>query len=167
RLAGRIESLALLYQALSTDGFGPEVDLAPYLSEIASAVTRTYSSVKVHLELKVSYAPVSVNVAMPVGLLVNELLTNAFKYAFPQDEEGTLIVECSRLNGENYRVMVSDDGCGFPSGMTWPARGKLGALILQTLRENTREMQFSLDSAPGQGTRVTIEFLVKPLRKPN
>ncbi len=167
RLAGRIDSLALLYQALSTEAFGAEVDLAPYLSEIASAATRTYSRVKVHLELKVGYAPVSVNVAMPVGLLVNELLTNAFKYAFPADEEGTVAVECSRTDDERYRVVVSDNGCGFPPGMTWPERGKLGALILQTLRENTREMQFKLDSAPGQGTRVTIEFLARPLRKPN
>jgi PAS domain S-box-containing protein len=167
RLAGRIESLALLYQALSTDGAGPEVDLAPYLTEITSAATRTYSGIPVRLELKVSYAPVSVNVAMPVGLLVNELLTNAFKYAFPRGEDGTLTVECARADDESYRVVVSDDGCGFPLGVNWPARGKLGALILQTLRENTREMQFHLDSEPGQGTRVTIEFLTKPSRKPN
>jgi hypothetical protein len=51
--------------------------------------------------------------------------------------------------------------------VTWPSRGKLGALILQTLRENTREADLRLDSVPGEGTRVTIEFLTRPVPKPH
>jgi two-component sensor histidine kinase len=58
------------------------VDLGHYVSEIASAVMHTYAVDGIRLDLKVDHAPVSINVAMPVGLLVNELLTNAFKYAF-------------------------------------------------------------------------------------
>jgi len=167
RLAGRIESLALLYQALSTDGLGSTIDLAPYLSEIASAAVRTYSRLKIALDLKLSPAPVSVNVAMPVGLLVNELLTNAFKYAFPSGDGGRLSVACSKTADDRYRVVVTDDGCGIPPGVTWPERGKLGALILQTLRENTREADLRVDSAPVRGTRVTIEFVTKPTPKPH
>jgi hypothetical protein len=51
---------------------------------------------------------------------------------------------------------------GFPPGIVWPARGKLGALILQTLREKTRLQDFKLDSVPGGGTRVQIEFSHRP-----
>lgn len=81
-LAGRIESLHLLYQALSTDAAGDEIDLGHYLSQIAAAVMNTCAVERIRLEQKTEYAPVSVNTALSVGLVVNEVLTNSFKYAF-------------------------------------------------------------------------------------
>jgi PAS domain S-box-containing protein len=162
RLASRIDTLALLYQVMSTEHWGAQVDLGPYLSEIATAAVRTHAVEGVQLDLKVSYCPVSVNVAMPVGLLVNELLTNAFKYAFMGREHGVISLECLCEDDERYRIVFADDGVGFPQGAVWPGRGKLGALILQTLRENTRLLDFKLESIPGGGTRVQIEFTHRP-----
>lgn len=162
RLASRVDTLSLLYQALSTDHWGPLVDLAPYLSEIASASVRAHGTDGIRLDLKMGYCPVSINVAMPVGLLVNELLTNAFKYAFEGRDGGTIGIECACEDNDRYRVVVADDGVGFPQGVDWPEPGKLGALILQTLRENTRQLNFQLTSRPGKGARATIEFVYRP-----
>lgn len=162
RLAGRIDTLSLLYQALSTDHWGPVVDLGPYLSEIASASVRAHAAGGIQLDLKMSFCPVSINVAMPVGLLVNELLMNTFKYAFAAREKGTISLECLCEDEQRYRIVFADDGVGFPQGVSWPARGKLGALILQTLRENTRQLNFDMISEPGEGMRATIEFLYQP-----
>ncbi len=158
RLTGRIDTLALLYQALSTDNWGPQVDLGAYLSGIAAAAVRTYAVGGVELDLKVNYCPVSMNVAMPAGLLVNELLINAFKYAFVGRDKGTITVECHCEDERRYRIVFADDGVGFPRGVSWPTRGKLGALILQTLRENTMQMDFKLETGPGEGARASIEF---------
>src|SRR5581483_6223903 len=94
RLAGRIDALALLYQAISLDHWSMEVDLGAYLGGIASAAVRTYASEGVELDLKLSYSAVSVNVAMPVGLLINELLTNVFKHAFVGRAKGRILLEC-------------------------------------------------------------------------
>jgi PAS domain S-box-containing protein len=162
KLAGRIESLSLLYDALSSDSWGPEVDLGNYIGQIASAAMRSHGIEGVDLDLKVNYCPTSINVAMPAGLLVNELLTNAFKYAFVGRDSGTITVHCERKGEDHYRIVLADDGVGLPLGVTWPARGKLGALILQTLRENTRHADFKLVSTPGSGTRATIEFVHQP-----
>jgi len=162
RLASRVDTLSLLYQALSTDHWGPLVDLGPYLSEIASASVRAHGSDGITLDLKMSCCPVSINVAMPVGLLVNELLTNAFKYAFEGRDTGTITLECACEDNDRYRVALADDGVGFPDGVSWPTPGKLGALILQTLRENTRQLNFQLASAPDEGARATIEFVYRP-----
>jgi PAS domain S-box-containing protein len=162
RLAGRIDTLSLLYQALSTDHWGPVVDLGPYLSEIASASVRAHAAGGIVLDFKVSYCPVSINVAMPAGLLVNELLMNTFKYAFGGRDKGTIRLECHCEDEERYRIIYADDGVGLPDGMSWPARGKLGALILQTLRENTRQMNFEMVSEPGEGMQATIEFVYRP-----
>ena len=167
RLAGRIESLQLLYQNLAADGLGQSIELGHYLSQIATAVVHTYAVDGIRLDLKVDHAPVSVNVAMPVGLLVNELLTNAFKYAFNGKESGTITLRCLHESEDNYRVVVADDGIGFPEDTTWPAPGKLGALILQSLRENAM-IDFTVESAPGNGTRATINLVHKAaLRKSN
>jgi PAS domain S-box-containing protein len=158
RLAGRIESLQLLYQDLTADGLGQAVDLGHYLSQIATAVMHTYAVDGIRLDLKVDHTPLSINVAMPVGLLVNELLTNAFKYAFSGQESGTLTLRCLHEKENQYSVVVADDGVGLPEDATWPVPGKLGALILQTLRENAKT-DFKVESARGKGTRVTINFM--------
>jgi PAS domain S-box-containing protein len=161
RLAGRIESLQLLYRDLSADGFGQAVDLGHYLSQIASSVMHTYAVDGIRLDLKVDHAPVSVNVAMPVGLLVNEILTNSFKYAFNGKEGGNLTIRCLHEEESKYRVVVADDGIGLPEGTTWPVPGKLGALIVQTLRENAKT-DFNVVSAPGMGTQITIGLVHTP-----
>jgi PAS domain S-box-containing protein len=162
KLAGRVESLQLLYRDLSMDGWGQAVDLGHYLSQIASAVVHTYAVDGIRLDLKVDYAPVSINIAMPVGLLVNELLTNAFKYAFAGGGAGTLTLRCLHEPGNHYRIVVADDGIGLPEGNTWPLPGKLGALIVQTLKENVKT-DVTVESAPGKGTRVTFGFVYSPI----
>jgi two-component sensor histidine kinase/PAS domain-containing protein len=167
RLAGRIESLQLLYQGLSADGLGKTVDLGHYLSQIGSAVMHTYAVDGIRLDLKVDHAPASINIAMPVGLLVNELLINAFKHAFTGRGTGTITIRCLHEDPTHYRIVVADDGVGLPEGATWPTPGKLGTLILQSLRENA-QVDFKVESAPGSGTRVTIGFVHNtPVHKPN
>ena len=163
RLAGRIEALQLLYRDLTTEAFGQRVDLGYYVSQIATAVMHTYTVDGLRLDLKVEHAPASFNVAMPVGLLVNELLTNAFKYAFNGRESGTITVRCLHEQKDHYRIVVADDGIGLPEDVTWPVPGKLSALILQSLQENAKT-DFAVESARGKGTRVTIRLGYKVAR---
>ena len=156
RLAGRIESIHLVYKLLSEDGHRDEIDLGVYLSEIVSSVMHSYAVEGIRLDLKVDAYPVSVNVAMPTGLVVNELLTNALKHAFVGRDGGTITVH-SLADSNGCRVVIADDGVGLPGGVEWPKRGKLGALIVQTLRENANA-DLKVESSPGKGTRVTIVF---------
>jgi len=121
----------------------------------------------IRLDLKVDHAPVSLNIALPVGLVVNELLTNSFKYAFGGRGTGVISVECLRKGEKRYRIVVADDGAGLPEGVTWPVPGKIGALIVQTLRENAKT-DLNVESAPDKGVRVTISFDHKaPTRQTN
>jgi PAS domain S-box-containing protein len=155
RLAGRIEALALLYDALSHDS-GSSVDLGIYLSQVATAVIRAHAPEGIRLDMKVDTWPVSIDVAMPTGLVVNELLTNALKYAFIGRDSGTITLRCIVENGE-CRVTVADDGPGLDEGEVWPRPGKLSSLIVQSLRQNARAL-VKVESEPGAGVRVTILF---------
>jgi PAS domain S-box-containing protein len=156
RLAGRIDSLALLYRSLSDGDGGDSVDLGIYLSEIASAVMRAHAVEGIRLDLKIDTWPVSINVAMPTGLVVNELLTNALKHAFAGRDGGTITLH-SLVDATGCRVTVADDGVGLAEGAEWPQPGKLGALIVRSLRQNA-EAEVAVASAPGKGVRVTIFF---------
>jgi two-component sensor histidine kinase len=157
RLAGRIEALGLLYRALA-DSVGEGVlDLGIYLSEIASAVMRAHATEGIHLDLQVDTWLVSLNVAMPAGLVVNELLTNALKHAFQGRENGRISLHCTTNAAGGCRVVVADDGVGLPDGYSWPKPGKLSALIVRSLLQNA-VAQMDVTSAPGQGMRVEITF---------
>lgn len=156
RLAGRVEALALLYQALTKESQSEEVDLGAYLSQIASAVMQAQAVEGIRLELKVDAWPVSVNIAMPAGLVVNELMTNALKYAFEGRESGTIKLH-SLVDDVGCKVMIADDGIGLPKCVEWPEPGKLSALIVRSLRENAHA-QLKVDSRRGGGTTVTIQF---------
>lgn len=156
RLAGRIEALGLLYQSLSENWSTGEIDLGVYLSQIASAVMRAHAIEGIRFNLKLDTYPVSVNVAMPAGLVVNELLTNAIKYAFEGRDGGTITLQ-SVSDGNSCRVVVADDGVGFPEGVEWPKRGRIGALIVHSLRENAGA-SVEVESHQGKGTSVTVVF---------
>jgi two-component sensor histidine kinase len=93
---------------------------------------------------------------MPAGLVVNELLTNALKHAFVGRDGGTITLQ-SLADAKGCRVVIADDGAGLPEGIEWPKRGKLSALIVQSLRENAKA-GLEVESSPGHGTRVTIVF---------
>jgi PAS domain S-box-containing protein len=157
RLAGRIEALQLLYQSLSDDGGGnDQIDLGVYLSLVASSVMRAHAVEGIRLDLQVDTYPVSVNVAMPAGLVVNELLTNALKHAFKGRDGGTITLH-SLADEKGCEVIVRDDGVGLPPDVQWPARGKLGALIVKSLRENAKAT-LDVESTPDKGVCVTITF---------
>jgi two-component sensor histidine kinase len=159
RLAGRVEALGLLYRSLAAKGPDEAVDLGIYLSEIASAVMRAYAVVGIHLDLQVDAWPVSIDVAMPAGLVVNELMTNAFKHAFQGRDGGTITLHSKAAAG-GCRVLVADDGVGLPEGQSWPRPGKLSALIVRSLLQNAKAA-IDVQSAPGDGVRVTIDFSCK------
>lgn len=156
RLAGRIDAVQRIYKLLSEQEPGDEIDLGAYLSEIASSVMHSHAVEGIRLDLKVDSYPVSVNVALPVGLVVNELLTNALKHAFTGRDGGTITLH-SLVEGDTCRVVVADDGAGFPAGMSWPQHGKLSALIVRSLRDNAKA-DLKVESTPGKGTRITITF---------
>lgn len=156
RLAGRIEAIQLLYDLLSEQNATEEIDLGIYLSKVATAVLHSQATPGIRLDMQVEVYPVSVNVAMPTGLVVNELLTNALKHAFRDRESGTITLH-SLTEDEGCCIIIADDGIGLPADTVWPRRGKLSFAILESLKQNAKA-RIAIQSSPGAGMRVTIRF---------
>jgi PAS domain S-box-containing protein len=156
RLEGRINAIQIIYRLLSEFSQGDQIDLGVYLSEIASSVMHAHAVEGIRLDLKVDAYPVSVNVALPAGLVANELLTNSLKHAFVGCDGGTITLH-SLSDKTGCRVTIADDGVGLPDGVVWPKPGKLGELIVRSLRQNAKA-DLHIESSTGKGTSVTIAF---------
>jgi two-component sensor histidine kinase len=132
------------------------IDLGVYLSQIASSVMRAHAVEGIHLDLQVDTWPVSINVAMPTGLVVNELLTNSLKHAFTGRDGGKITLH-SLVDDKGCKVVVADDGLGLRPDVVWPVPGKMTALIVQSLRQNAGA-NLTIESGPDMGMRATISF---------
>ena len=166
RLASRIDALTVLYRTLSAEDAAAQIDLGQYLSDIATSVMEVNATPGVEITIETTFCPLSINVAMPAGLLINEMLTNALKYAFVGRSGGQLKLICKQESGR-VTVVVSDDGVGLGEHQEWPSPRKLGALILQTLKENAQNVVFRAESIRGQGTWFTLMFDAAPGIIPN
>ncbi|TAU74667.1 sensor histidine kinase [Rhizobium ruizarguesonis] len=156
RLAGRIEALALLYRSLSDEEKGATIDLGTYVSQIAASVMAAHAVEGIRLNMKVDTWPVSVDVAMPAGLVINELLTNTLKHAFVGRDGGEITLRCV-VSDTGCRITVADNGVGLPQDVTWPQPGKLSAMIVQSLKQNARA-EVEVASSPDTGMSVSLVF---------
>jgi two-component sensor histidine kinase len=156
RLAGRINALAVLYEALSHNDSDDQVDLGAYIGQIASAIMQAHAVEGIRLDTRIDTWPVTVNVAMPAGLVVNEVLTNALKHAFVGRDGGTIRLH-SLIDDTGCHITIADDGIGFPEGTSWPQPGRLSSMIMQSLEQNAAAT-VKVTSAPGAGVAITIFF---------
>ncbi len=154
RIASRIQALSILHDRLSNDLSMTVIDLGEYLSRIASTIMESYARPGIRLDMKVDSCPVSISVAMSTGLVVNEVMTNAFKYAFVDRDSGAITLRCL-YQGDSCSIVVADDGIGLPEGAVWPPDGKISSLIVQSLQENAKT-QLVFTSKPDQGTAVSF-----------
>ena len=102
--------------------------------------------------------PVEIGIerAVPCALILNELLTNSFKYAFPGQRKGTIRVSLHECAPGMLELAVEDDGVGFPAGRLPGQNGNsLGLRIVEIL---TRQIDGTLDQEPCSGTRVVLRF---------
>lgn len=158
-LARRIETLQFLYQEMTTGGTRAasesNIALGAYVSRIASAIAYLDGRESVRLNLDVANVRAPIDAAAQVGLVVSELLTNAYQHAFRDRDEGLIEVRLLELSGGVVRLQVSDDGGGIPAGVRWPDNGNLGGKIVRSLLTGLRA---KLDVMTGSsGTSFTID----------
>jgi two-component sensor histidine kinase len=94
-------------------------------------------------------------VSVPCGLIINELLSNSLKYAFPDGRRGTIGVMLRRAENGMVVLTISDDGVGMPQGVDFRNPSTLGLRIVNIL---TEQLKGTLTLNPGSGTSFTVTF---------
>ncbi len=151
----RVRSMSLVHEKLYQAPNLARVDFGAYLSDLAAQLFRVYGMDRGRVTpvIAVAGAELPMDTAINLGLIVNELMTNSLKYAFPNDRKGEVRISMSR-NGR-WSLVVEDDGVGLPEGLDYRATGTLGLMLVMTLVAQMRG-EIRLASAPG--TRYTITF---------
>ena len=154
----RVMSMALVQEYLYSDDHLDRINFGKYARQLADQIgeawTAGHEGVALHVEADAIELPV--NRAIPCGLILNELVSNAFKHGFPDDREGTITVRVTPLESGRLSLVCSDDGVGIPDGFDWQNAGSLGLRIVQILSKQIGAA-FTLDRAkPGTCFELTF-----------
>jgi PAS domain S-box-containing protein len=153
----RVRAMALIHEKLYGSKNLARLDLASYVKSLAAHLFEAFGADRgtVGFQAEVEDIALSMDKAVPFGLILNELVSNALKYAFPGGRKGTIRVELkARENGE-VMLSVCDDGVGLPEEVDFRHAKTLGLHLVRML---AWQLQGSLDRVEGPGTRFVIAF---------
>ncbi|ADU67260.1 PAS sensor protein [Desulfurispirillum indicum S5] len=155
----RIRSMALIHEKLYQSDTLARIDFAGYVRTLCQNLFRTYKANAQAISLEVDVADVtfSINTAIPLGLILNELISNALKHAFADREKGVLFIRLQPQSGGRYLLEVQDDGVGFPAGFLLQGQGSLGMELIHTLSEQLSG-SVRLGNTHDSGGYVVVEF---------
>jgi len=153
----RIRSMALIHERLYQSSDLSQIEFSEYLRNLATHLFHSYQvdASRVQLKIEAEEVHLNINTAIPCGLIVNELVSNALKHGFPEGRKGQLGIDLSRVAGDRYVLRVTDDGVGFPEGLDFRKTETLGMQIVNTLAS---QIDASIDLAREKGTEFTIHF---------
>ncbi len=162
----RVRSMALVHEKLYQSPDLAGVDFAAYVRSLTHHLFRTYTAGAKAVKLKMDIQDVALNIdaATPCGLILNELISNALKHAFPfpsTERENEIAVGLRAKQGR-FILVVRDNGIGFPTGLDPHNTESLGLQLVTTLVE---QLDGSLEVTNGSGTEFQITFAEPQYRK--
>ena len=152
----RVAAMGLIHQQLYQHDHLASVDFKTYADQLADELSKLYGKEgQINYQVKTSDdVQLDVDTAIPLGLILNELISNAYKYAFDEKEEGQILIELNKANGEN-QLTVSDNGKGLPDSFDWKRAKSLGLRLVRNLSKQIRgKATYQYDG----GSVFTISF---------
>jgi PAS domain S-box-containing protein len=156
----RVRSMAMVHEKLYQSTDLARVDFADYTQSLVHYLWRSYGNTVpgVRLDLDLSQVFLPVNLAVPCGLILNELFSNAIKHAFRGRNGGKVNVALHGISSGRVQLSVSDNGIGLPSGMDWRQSPSLGLSLVQTL---AAQMHAAVEVISTQGTEFKLLFEIQ------
>ncbi len=154
-IQGRIHSMALIHEQLYRSGSFSDIDTDQYVNALIANITRSFGASNVSFIISTQDLLWNPDIAISCGLILNELLTNAFKYAFPAGD-GQICVNIAREE-QRYIIIVQDNGIGLPEGFSLDKVTSLGLQLVATL---AKQLGGTIEFSRENGTKFTIEFPV-------
>ncbi len=152
----RIKSMSFIHESLYQTKDFNRVDFEDYITGLTKNLLYSYSmlSDQIALDLRVEKVYLSLDQAIPCGLIVNELVSNAMKYAFPGEIDGTISLRVKE-KGQQVLMEIADDGVGFPKGFEIEKSDSLGLQLVYTL---TEQLDGEIKISSKKGTKYLIKF---------
>ncbi len=153
----RVESMSLIHKKLYISSDLEQIDAADYIQSLATSLLITYKVSPGAIALQVEVEPVilSLDQGIPCGLIINELVSNALKYAFSAHQAGEILIQLRQL-GHELELIIQDNGIGLPDHLDLTNIQSLGLSLVHALSTEQLEGSFAVDRS--QGTRFRIKF---------
>ncbi len=151
----RVQSMGIIHQKLYQGENLGSIEMKDYFINLGEGILDTFNADdKVKIECAMDNLELDVDTAVPIGLIVNELLTNALKYAFPDNAKGNISISLSKSNPEILTLKVSDNGIGKIAGLSPKGTG-FGSQLIQLL---TQQLNGKMTEDSQDGTSVLFHF---------
>lgn len=153
----RVKSMALIHQNLYQEGNLVGVNVQTYFEKLASNLFRAYRVDKgqIQLHLDIDEVKMDVDRIIPLGLIINELLTNSLKYAFSDGQKGTVTIRLKKMADQSLLLEVADNGKGIPKEMKLEQSKSLGFRLVRIFAD---KMRADLQIDREEGTRIRLSM---------
>lgn len=154
----RIISMSLIHEKLYQSKDLAKIDFKEYTEDLVTGLFQSYgiSSSRITLNLDIEKISLTIDSAIPCGLIINELVTNSLKYAFPGDKKGEIKVTLHSIGAKVFELVVSDNGIGIPKELDFRNIESLGLHLVTILVENQLHGEIYLNR--DNGTEFQIKF---------
>ena len=153
----RVRAMALIHENLYQSQSLAEVDLQNYIDGLVASLSSIFEEQSDCIDFQVDAGGVRLEVskAVPCGLIINELVTNTLKYAFPPGERGRVLVRARRLDQDQAQLVVKDNGMGFPEDLDYKRAKSLGLRLIGLMVE---QLHGQWEVSNQEGAQVTIQW---------
>ncbi len=155
----RIQSMALIHEKIYQSEVNAQIEFSSYIKDLCGSVRNNYKTPNVEVTIDINVKPVFVelNVAVPCGMLLNELISNAFKHAFAERNTGTIVIEFEKRDNE-FILSVSDNGVGINLDY---ASKTLGMMLIETF---VKQLNGKMSIKNENGTVFIINFMPSKMK---
>lgn len=153
----RVQSMGIIHQKLYQGENLGSIEMKDYFINLSEGILDSFNAEeRVKIECAMDKLELDVDTAVPIGLIVNELLTNALKYAFPQQQQGFINISLEKDRDQNLKLEVKDNGVGKTAGLAPKGTG-FGSQLVQLL---TQQLNGKMREHSEKGTHVEFDFLI-------
>ncbi len=154
---GRISSMALVHEKLYQSNDLARINFTEYLQELTDNLTGALGARTrgIALRLEIAQVQLGIDTAIPCGLIINELASNAYKHGFPQGGPGEVTLTFERLEDNRLRLVVADNGRGIPAGFDFSRSKTLGMQLVHTL---VRQLRGTIEIQGPPGARFILHL---------
>jgi two-component sensor histidine kinase len=158
----RIYAMSLIHQKLYQSEDIKSIDMDGYLPEFIQYLSDSFDvQDSIGFRLDIEPLKLGVSQAIPIGLIINEAVTNSIKYAFPEKKKGVITIQLERI-GEQIRLVIADNGIGIPPGIKDTELNSLGIELMKGL---SRDIKGTIHFETEKGTRIIVIFDEDPLNE--
>ncbi|MBD1364922.1 tetratricopeptide repeat protein [Mucilaginibacter sp. ZT4R22] len=160
----RMQSISLIHQKLYQSENLALVNMPAYIGDLVQYLSDSFDTAS-RIKFDVDIAPIELDVtkSVPLGLILNEAITNSIKYAFPQDADGKIKITLADLGEGNYELQISDNGIGTTAAASLSKSKTLGMSLMRGL---SKQLSGTFTVENRDGLTIIIKFINEKLSKP-